>query len=264
MNYVEATVLGLVQGLTEFLPVSSSAHLRIVPELLGWDDPGSSFTAIVQLGTVAAVLVVFWSDLIAIAGALVSAVVSPRRRTEPAWHLGIQLIVGSIPIVIVGILAASAIDGPLRNLGVIAGALLIGSWWLWSSVRVRGDRQIDQTTMRDAVTIGVAQAAALVPGVSRSGATIGAAFRLGLAPEAAARYSFLLSVPAVVAAGLFGLRDVEAVGPVGPLLVAVAIAFAVGFASIRWLLRLVGRGQFAGFIWYRLGLAILVLGLAAS
>jgi undecaprenyl-diphosphatase len=264
VNYLQAAVLGLVQGVTEFLPVSSSAHLRVVPELLGWGDPGASFTAVLQLGTVAAILVAFWSDLVAIGGGFLDAVLFPSRRAEPSWHLGVQLIAGSLPIILIGSLVSAVIDGPLRNLTVVAAALVAGSWWLWSSVGTPGSRRIDQTTMSDAFLIGLAQAAALIPGISRSGSTIGAAVRAGLTFEAAARYSFLLSVPAVVAAGLFGLRDVESIGPIGPLLVAVAVAFVAGFAAIQWLLRLVSRGRFAPFVWYRLGIAVVVLAIAAS
>lgn len=259
MNYLEAITLGLIQGLTEFLPVSSSAHLRIVPDLFGWNDPGASFSAVVQLGTVAAVLVAFSSDLQALAVAAAQGIRSSDARHNGQWRQLTCLAVGSIPIVIAGVVASDLVEGPLRNMVVIAAALVAGSWWLWSSTRRTGSRTIGSITTRDALLIGVAQVAALVPGVSRSGATIGAGYRLGLAPDTAARYSFLLSVPAVVAAGLFGLTDVRADIEIGPTAAALLVAFGTGWLSIRVLLQLVTSGRFGAFVTYRLALAVVII-----
>lgn len=263
MRLLEGVTLGLVQGMTEFLPVSSSAHLRIVPEALGWSDPGASFTAIVQLGTAASVVVAFRDDLGLIVRAGVVGLLDRSRRTDPAFNLARQVAIGTAPIVIVGFAAASLIDGPLRNLVVVAAALIAGSAWLWTSTRRPGVHRIADAMDRDAAIVGIAQAAALVPGVSRSGATIGAAYRLGFSPEAAARYSFLLSVPAVVLAGLFGLRDLDGAVDLFPTAAAVVVAFASGWLSIRVLLRLVAAGRFGVLVGYRFALAAAVLALAA-
>lgn len=262
MRFLEAVVLGLTQGLTEFLPVSSSAHLRIVPEVFGWADPGASFTAALQLGTIAAVLTVFRGDLQSVIVAWWAGLRDKDRRHGPGWKLGVHLIVGSVPIVLAGAAASSLVEGPLRNLVVIAGALAVGSAWLWSSTRQPGTIAMTEASVRDALLIGVAQVAALVPGVSRSGATIGAGYRLGLEPAAAARYSFLLSVPAIVLSGIYGLRNLGLAAFDSPTLLALVVAFASGWLSIRWLLRLVSFGRFGGFVVYRLLLVPLVLALA--
>lgn len=263
MTLLEAVVLGLTQGLTEFLPVSSSAHLRIVPEVFGWEDPGASFTAALQLGTIAAVLLVFRDDLLSVITSWWQGLRDKDQRNGPGWTLGVHLVVGSIPIVLLGAAASALVEGPLRNLVVIAGALTVGSAWLWTSTRREGMKTMDEASTRDALLIGVAQAAALIPGVSRSGATIGAAYRLGLGPWAAARYSFLLSVPAIVLSGVYGLRDLGLATFDAATVVALLVAFASGWLSIRWLLRLVASGRFTGFVTYRLLLVPVVLILAA-
>lgn len=256
MTLLHAIMLGLTQGLTEFLPVSSSAHLRIVPEALGWDDPGASFTAIVQLGTTAAVLVVFWTDLATLTRGAWTGLRHPGRRTDPAWRTATHLAIGTVPIAVLGVILSDAVDGPLRSLPVIAGALVAGSAWIWfATARPTGTRQMSDLDTRSAALVGTAQAAALVPGVSRSGATIGAGLLLGMDPSAAARFSFLLSVPAIVLSGLFGLRDIGSDVDLGPTLVATAVAFVVGIASIRWFLGIVAAGHLRWFIPYRLALA---------
>jgi undecaprenyl-diphosphatase len=260
VNLLEAVVLGLTQGLTEFLPVSSSAHLRIVPEALGWQDPGASFTAVVQLGTVLAVVVAFRRDLTGIAAASIRRLSRSGPADDLHDRLVVPLVAGTIPIAVLGLLFSDQIETSLRSLGVIAAALLVGSAWLLYAIRrSNGSRELVSIDARDAGVVGLAQAAALVPGISRSGATIGAGLLLGLDAPAAARFSFLLSVPAVVLAGLFGLRDVGDAVEVVPTLVATAVAFVSGYLSIRWLLRLVGEGRLAGFVAYRCLLAGLLL-----
>ena len=261
MRLFEGIVLGLTQGLTEFLPVSSSAHLRVVPAALGWDDPGASFTAIVQLGTIAAVLLAFRTDLVGVVRAGARGLRSTAARSQPEWRMAMAMCVGTIPIAVLGLFAGPAIDGPFRSLGVIAGALLVGSLWLWTATRRPvGVRPAHDLRSREVVGIGAAQAAALVPGVSRSGATIGAGLLLGLDRAAAARFSFLLSVPAITLAGLFGLRDLgSGATPAVPTAVAVLVAFVSGYATIHLLLRFTAEGRLGGFIVYRVGLALLLV-----
>lgn len=257
MRLFEAIVLGLTQGLTEFLPVSSSAHLRIVPGVLGWDDPGASFTAVVQLGTITAVLLAFRSDLKGIVRAGAHGLLAPTARSHPEWHMAWAMCLGTVPIAALGLLARPAIEGPFRSTGVIVVALVLGSLWLWAAVRQpAGLRPAHDLGTREVFSIGAAQAAALVPGVSRSGATIGAGLLLGLDRAAAARFSFLLSVPAITLAGLFGLRDLGSVAtPPVPTAAAVTVAFVSGYATIRVLLRITAHGRLGGFIVYRLALA---------
>lgn len=261
MQLFEGIVMGLTQGLTEFLPVSSSAHLRVVPEALGWDDPGASFTAIIQLGTVAAVLLAFRADLLSVTAAGIRGLRSPADRQQPEWRMAVAMSLGTVPIVAIGLLGGSAIEGPFRSLGVIAAALVLGSLWLWLATRrPAGGRLAHDLRSREVVGIGAAQAAALIPGISRSGATIGAGLLLGLDRAAAARFSFLLSVPAITLAGVYGLRDLGS-GEilVAPTALALGVAFASGFVTIHVLLRVTAEGRLGGFIIYRLALAAMIV-----
>jgi len=267
VSAIQAIVLGVVQGLTEFLPVSSTAHLRIVPDILGWDDPGAAFTAVIQLGTAAAVVVHFAPDLVRIVRAWFAGLRDPTvRRTLDArlgWYIGL----GTIPVAVLGFLFRNAIETGARNRALIAIALIVGGGVLWAAERLGTRRRpLESMQAGDGVVVGVAQAAALVPGVSRSGATISAGLFLGLDRVAAARYSFLLSIPAVVLSGLFELRDVT--GPGGASLpatvVATAMAFLVGYLSISFLLRLLATNSTVGFVVYRVGLGALVLVLLAT
>lgn len=260
MTWLEAVTLGFAQGLTEFLPVSSSAHLRLVPEVFGWADPGAAFTAIVQLGTVAAVVAALRDDLAPLPRAAAAGLRSAARRDSPDWRLCRQLVIATIPIVIVGAIAAPVIEGPARNLGVVLAALVAGSAWMWfAESRSRAIRGLTETDSHDALTIGVAQVAALIPGVSRSGATISAGLQVGLDRASAARYSFLLSVPAVVLAGLFAARRISGEIDLGPTVLATAIAFASGYGSIRWLLRVLARTSLRAFVVYRLAVVFAAL-----
>ncbi len=267
MSVLEAVVLGIVQGLTEFLPISSSAHLRIVPALAGWDDPGAAFTAVTQLGTMAAVLVYFRADLWRITTAWARSLRQPSLRASLDARLGWYLIVATVPIAVLGLAFRDQIETAVRDLRLIGAALILLGLVLLAAERV-GHRRLGQEalTTRDGVLYGVAQAGALVPGVSRSGATISAGLFLGYTREAAARFSFLLSVPAVVLSGLFQLGDVGAAdGPgAGLTLVATLLAFATGYASIAWLLRYLLTHSTLVFVGYRVGLGLLVLGLVAG
>jgi undecaprenyl-diphosphatase len=267
MDALQAIILGIVQGLTEFLPISSTAHLRLVPAFAGWDDPGTAFTAVVQLGTVAAVLLYFRQDLWNIATAWLRSLRDPEARGTLDARLGWYLIVGTIPVSVLGVLFKDKIETDARQLVLIGIALIVLGIVLEIAEKVgRKEREIDSLTMRDGVIIGCAQAAALVPGVSRSGATISAGLFLGLERPAAARYSFLLSVPAVVLSGLFELKDVGNGGGAGavPTIIATIFAFIVGYASIAWFLKYLTRHPVTVFVVYRIVLGVVVLALVAG
>ena len=266
MSTLEAIVLGLVQGLTEFLPISSSAHLRIVPALAGWDDPGAGFTAVIQLGTMAAVLIYFRRDLWRIASAWTRELRVPRRARSHDANLGWLIALGTIPIAVFGFIFRDQIESGARDLYVIGSALIIFSVVMLLAERVgSGRRATTELNRRDGMFIGVAQALALVPGVSRSGATISAGLFRGFDRVAAARYSFLLSVPAVVLSGLFELGDIGGAGAsVGPTVIATVVAFISGYAAIAWLLRFLGNHSLAVFVAYRIPLGVIVLLLAGT
>ena len=271
MSWWQVVDLAVVQGLTEFLPVSSSGHLAIVSRLFFADDAGASFTAVTQLGTELAVLVYFARDIWRIGKAWFSGLFAGRRPTahrNADYRMGWYVIIGTIPICILGLLFKDEIRTGVRNLWVIATALVVFSAvialaeWLG-----RQARHADQLNWRDAVVVGVAQTLALVPGVSRSGATISAGLFLGLDRELAARFGFLLAIPAVFASGLFSLPDafhpvLEGMSATGPqLLVATVIAFVVGLAAVAWLLRFLVRHSMYWFVGYRVaaGAAVLIL-----
>ena len=267
MNLLQSIVLGIVQGLTEFLPISSSAHLRIVPAMLGWEDPGAAFTAVCQLGTEAAVLIYFRRDLWAIASKWLTG---PRRIEDPDVRLGWFLIVATIPIGIIGFIFRDDIETGARNLWLIGTVLIVFALVLGYADRVgRHEREISDLSLRDGFLIGLAQSLSLIPGVSRSGATMSAGLLLGMERPAAARFSFLLAVPAVVASGLFELKDVIAgdehsTTPVGNVVVATLVAFIVGYAAIAWLLRYLAHHSVNLFVVYRVFLGSTVLILVAT
>lgn len=254
-------MLGVVQGLTEFLPASSSGHLRIVPALFGWDDPGAAFTAVVQLGTRAAVLIYFWADLWRIARAWLRSLVHRGWPDDVDARLGWYLIVATIPIAAFGLAFSDQIERGARDLRIVAPALIFFGILLELADR-RGSktRPLTEVNHRDGVAIGLAQSLALIPGVSRSWATITAGLLAGYTRRDAARFSFLLSIPAVVLSGLFQLRD-AAVGE-GPgfaaTALATAMAFFVGYASIAWLLRWLTTHSTAIFVVYRVALGTLL------
>lgn len=284
MEWWEAVVLGLVQGLTEFLPVSSSAHIRVVGPLLPHGaDPGAAFTAIIQIGTELAVLLYFRHDIARIIKAWFAALAGRNgadARARLGAHssdarLGWWVIVGSVPIVVLGLVFKDSIETALRNLWITASVLAAFAIVLWLADRVGHKvRAIDQMTGRDAVLLGVAQAMALIPGVSRSGGTISMGLFLGYTREAAARISFLLAIPAVMGSGLFELvteyDTLTAPGAPGLVNTAIAavVAFAVGYGVIVWFLRLVSHRSYLPFVIYRVvaagGIAaLLTLGVIA-
>jgi undecaprenyl-diphosphatase len=256
MGWFEAVVLGVVQGLTEFLPISSSAHLRIVGAAFGWKDPGAAFTAIIQIGTELAVLVYFARDIGRILWAWLRSLVG-RRRGDPDARMGWLIIIGSIPIVVLGLLFQDRIETTFRDLRIEAIALAGFSLILYWADRVGAKKgQLDALTVGDGIRFGLAQSLALIPGVSRSGGTITAGLFLGLTRPAAVRFSFLLAIPAVVASGIFQLPDV--LTPGGPsgvqMVVATLLAFGVGYAVIAWLLRYVEHHSVYVFVGYRIAL----------
>jgi undecaprenyl-diphosphatase len=267
VDLFKAVVLGILQGLTEFLPISSSAHLRIFPELFGWEDPGAAFTAVVQIGTETAVLLYFWRDIWQIGSTWVRSLSDRSLRQHRDARMGWFIIIGSLPIVLLGITFKDVIERDFRNLWVIGTALVVLGIVLGISERVgRKNQSIERLNLRDAVLLGLAQAAALVPGVSRSGATISMGLFLGYERQAATRYAFLLAIPAVVGAGLFELPEIphgaQAYGVV-PTLVATMVAFVVGYATIAWLLRYVSTHTYTPFVLYRIalgGMTLVLLG----
>jgi undecaprenyl-diphosphatase len=267
LDYFDAVVLGIVEGLTEFLPVSSTGHLTIAEKLLGLpidDDSVTAFTAVIQVGAIAAVLVYFRHDIARIAVAWARGLFRAEERGSADHRMGWYVIVGSLPIGIVGFAARDLITGDLRSLWVV-GAALIG----WSAVMLYAERTGTQSrgeakmTMTDALVMGTVQCLALVPGVSRSGATISAGLIQGLDRVAATRMAFFLGIPSLVAAGLYELKDVQGIG-VGPTVVGTLVSFVVAYASVAWLLRFVAHHSIAAFVPYRVALGVLLLVLLAT
>jgi undecaprenyl-diphosphatase len=270
VSVFEAIVLGIAQGLTEFLPISSTAHLRIVPAFAGWEDPGAAFTAVTQLGTMAAVLLYFRADLTRIGLAWLRSLRDPEARRELDARIGWYIVLGTIPIGIFGLAFKDQIENGARDLYLISTTLIVLGLVLLVAERVSSrDRSLEDIGTRDGITIGLAQALALVPGVSRSGATITAGLFRGFEREAAARFSFLLSVPAVVLSGLLELGSIlgghehQKTG-LGALVLATLLAFVVGYASIAFLLRYLSNHSTTVFVVYRVGLGALVLVLVAA
>jgi undecaprenyl-diphosphatase len=267
VDAIQAIVLGVVQGLTEFLPISSTAHLRIVPAFFGWEDPGSAFTAVVQLGTMAAVLLYFREDLWRILRTWFLSLRDPALRPTLDARMGWYIGLGTVPIAIFGFIFRDQIESGGRNLYVIGCALIVlGLVLEYADRTAKRTRTLEQIGPRDAAVMGIFQAFALVPGVSRSGSTITAGLLRGFDRESAARYSFLLSVPAVVLSGLFEARKIGGEGSAGvaPTIIATVLAFIVGYASIAWLLRYLVRHSMTLFVVYRVALGALVLVLTAS
>jgi undecaprenyl-diphosphatase len=277
MSWIEIIVLAIVQGLTEFIPISSTAHLRIVPALLGWSDPGAAFSAVLQIGTLAAVLTYFWRDVVRILAAMFDDL---RRGTVAATvdaRIGWMIAAATLPIIVAGLLFKDRIESEWRSLYVISAALagvavlLALAEWVVMRRAAAGwnGREMERMTWRDAIVIGFAQAAALVPGTSRSGSTIFGGLASGLTREAAARFSFLLSLPSIFAAGVFQLVETRRVlfaspGETAKLAVALVVTAAVGYATIPWLLAFLRKRTTFLFIVYRLLLAGAIVALLAG
>jgi undecaprenyl-diphosphatase len=259
LSLIQAAILGLIQGLTEFLPISSTAHLRIAPALFGWPDAGAAFTAVLQIGTLLAVILFFLRDLLGMAGALLDR----ERRNGPEGRMLLYMVAGTVPIGIAGVLFKHAIEGPLRSLAVIATSLVVvGIVMALVERAARHERGLEGMSMRDALVIGLGQALALIPGVSRSGITLIFAMGVGLRRDAAARFSFLLSIPAVAAAAVFELPTVLRDKSVGGAALATGLLVAgiSGYFCVAWLLRFLRTRTTYSFVVYRVALGSLLLG----
>ena len=267
VNLLQATVYGIVQGLTEFLPISSTAHLRIVPALFHWDDPGAPFTAVIQLGTTAAVVLYFWRELVQVAGAWIRGFVDKSVRGTLEYRMGWYLILATIPVSIFGVAFSHQIETGARNLWLISVTMialaLVLAWAERVGTRKREEEDRDR---RDALVVGGAQALSLIPGASRSGTTITAGLFRGLNRPTAARFSFLLSIPAVLLSGLYEARKIGGREGAGAGLTGVALilSFVVGLASIVWLMRWISRHSMYLFIYYRIVLGLLLIGLLSG
>jgi undecaprenyl-diphosphatase len=279
VHFFEAIILGFLQGLTEFLPISSSAHLRIAGEFLpSATDPGATFTAITQIGTELAVLIYFWKDISRIITAWFRSLGSRGgahsagvRRHDPDVRMGWLIILGTIPIVVVGFVAQDYIRSSFRSLWLVAVVLIVFGILLGLADRLgRRERELNQLTYRHGLLLGLAQMLALIPGVSRSGATTTGGLALGYTRPAAAEFSFLLAVPAVFGSGLYELyKSFSEPDPNAPFgfaetAVATVVAFGVGYAVIAYLMRYLKRGSFLPFVIYRLALGGLLLVLLAT
>ena len=265
MNWFEAAFLGLVQGLTEFLPISSSAHLFVVGKFLpSGEDPGAAFTAVSQLGTETAVLLFFWRDIVRIIKAWWGSLRGRVPRTDPDVRMGWLVIIGSLPIAILGVLFQMHIESTLRNLWLVATTLIVFGLILAVADQVASQRrELTQLTYKHGIIYGFAQALALIPGVSRSGGTITAGLLMGYTREASARYAFLLAIPAVFGSGFYELYKIfaeheGAQGPfgIGETVLATLIAFVVGYLIIGWFLKYISTKSFRPFVWYRIALGV--------
>lgn len=267
VTWFEAIVLGLVQGLTEFLPVSSTAHVMIVSQLFGWQDPGAAFSAVTQIGTEVAVLVYFRNDIKRIIMIWFASLRDPSLRSHLDARMGWYIIIGTIPISVLGLVFSSQIETAARNLWLVAAMLIIFGLVLGFADAL-GSRQRDLTELnrRDGLLFGLGQALALIPGVSRSGATISTGLALGYTRESAARYAFLLAIPAVLASGFYEMTKIgkDTNTAWGPTLLATVIAFFVGIAVISWLLRYVTTKSYKPFVIYRVVLGFGVMALLAT
>ena len=277
LSYLDALILGIVEGLTEFLPVSSTGHLTITEKLLGLtvDDPGvTAYTAVIQLGAIVATLLYFGKDIVRLLVAWVSGLVSAPARAHHDYQLAWAVIVGSIPVGIVGFAAKDLISGGLRSLWVVAVALIAWSAVMWLAetrhtmlTRQGIERGEGQVTLVDGVVIGLVQCASLVPGVSRSGATISAGLFRGLDRLTATRLSFFMAIPALTAAGIFELLSetdhLKLLG-IGPIILGVVVSFGVAYASIAWLLKFVSSNKITAFVWYRVALGLVLLVVLAA
>lgn len=270
MEIWQALLLGIVEGVTEFLPISSTGHLVLVERLLGMDvnDPALiAFTAVIQTGAIGAVLVYFARDIVRLASAWLRGMFSPQVRQQQDYRLAWYVIIGSVPIVVVGYLGQDLITGSLWNLWTVAGGMILWSGVMAFAERVAGQvRDEGRLNLTDALVVGGAQCLSLVPGVSRAGATITVGLLRDLDRVTATRLSFFLGIPALVGAGVLELGEVGGSAQVSTtaLVVGTAVSFVVAYAAVAWLLRFVARHTLLAFVWYRLGVGILIIILLAS
>lgn len=263
MGIIEAILLGIVQGITEWLPISSTAHLRLLPLLFGWEDPGAAFTAVIQLGTLLAILIYFWRDLVTVFTGWVKSLTNKDLRGSMEAKQGWAIVIGSVPIVIFGKLFEDQIKGPLRSLTVIATSLIVVGILMFIAERVGKQKlKMEDVTPARGLWVGLWQAVALIPGASRSGSTITGGLFAGFERKAAARFSFLLSVPSILAAGVKEVVDERthlATLNLGSVAVATIVSFVVGYFTIRWFMDFLGRHSTNIFIYYRLAVGALLL-----
>lgn len=274
MNLLHAILFGIVEGITEFLPISSTGHLTIVEKLLGYqlDDPAiTAFTSIIQIGAIVAAIIYFRSDIWRVATAWLAGIAAKPARKNPDYMYGWAIIVGSVPIAVVGLVFQDMIETTLRSLWWVAGGLIV-----WSFVLLYADRKVAKkpkpesaTTWQDALKIGAVQCLALIPGVSRSGATISAGLLSGFDRVTATRLSFFLGIPALVAAGIFQtIKEFDNISAHsvgwGPTILATVVSFGVGYAVIAWLIKFVAHNSFTSFVYYRIALGVLIVALVAS
>jgi undecaprenyl-diphosphatase len=267
MGWIEAIILGLVQGLTEFLPISSSAHLRITAALAGWADPGAAFTAVIQIGTELAVILYFAGKIGRIIRAWFFSIFKSEWRHDPDARMGWLVIIGSIPIVVLGLLFQDDIHSTFRDLRITATVLIVFGVILLIADRVGAkDRDLDHLTVPHGLGYGFAQALALVPGVSRSGGTVSAGLLLGYTRAEATEYAFLLAVPAVFGSGLYEVSKIgEGTSPQwGPTILATLVSFGVGYAVIAWLMSYIKTRSYLPFVIYRLALGAALFVLMAT
>ncbi len=277
LSYFQAIILGLVEGITEFLPVSSTGHLTITEQLLGLpvDAPAvTAYTAIIQIGAIVATFLYFARKIAGLFMAWVRGIRDPAARTDRNYGLAWAVIVGSIPVGLVGFALRDVISGPLRSLWVVAGALVVWSVVIWVAeqrhdiIEAAGQQRGEEgISLRDALFIGLIQCFSLIPGVSRSGATISAGLIRGLDRVVATELSFYMAIPALTAAGIFQAveeKDNLTTLGVGPIVVGILVAFVTAYASIAWLIRYVASNSLRPFIWYRVGLGVLLAGLLAT
>ncbi|GAA1257318.1 undecaprenyl-diphosphate phosphatase [Sphaerisporangium rubeum] len=263
IGWFEALVLGLVQGLTEFLPISSSAHIRVVSAFFGWEDPGAAFTAVIQLGTETAVLIYFRKRIWDIISTWTRSLWTPELREYPAARMGWYVIAGSVPIGVLGLAFKDQIETTVRDLRLVGACLIVFGLLLAVADRLaRNELTLDKNlNLPHALTYGLAQALALIPGVSRSGGTTGAGLLLGYRREEAAEYSFLLAIPAVLMSGVLELFEIGGgeTPAWGPTILATIVSFAVGYAAIAWFLRYISSHRFTPFIVYRVALGVVII-----
>ncbi|MEV1248174.1 undecaprenyl-diphosphate phosphatase [Nonomuraea sp. NPDC050022] len=263
IGWLEAVVLGLIQGLTEFLPISSSAHIRVVSAFFGWQDPGAAFTAVIQLGTETAVLIYFRKEIWEIISTWTRALWTPELRSHYAARMGWYVIVGSLPIGILGLVFKDQIETVFRDLRLVGTTLIVFGIILWfADYTARNRLTLEKhLSFTHAIVYGFAQALALIPGVSRSGGTITAGLLLDYRREDAAKYSFLLAIPAVLSSGLLEVAQIGGgQAPTwGPTILATVISFVVGYAAVAWFLKYISQHRFTGFVIYRILLGLFVI-----
>jgi len=265
VTILQAIILGIVEGLTEFLPISSTGHLTIAAKMMGLDiasEAVTAFTAVIQVGAIFAVIIYFWTEIVVLVRAWVRGLFNADRRTDPDYRLAWLVIIGSLPIVLVGFLARDIVSGPLRSLWVVAFALIIwGGVMLLAEAVAKQDRGERELNLADSLIIGFAQCLALIPGVSRSGATISVGLMRGLDRVTATRLAFLLGIPALLGAGVYELPSAIKTGTVGwlPTLIGTVVSFVGAYASVAWLLRYVAGHTIRIFVWYRWALAAVII-----